>query len=83
MRQHAMEMHGNVVVCVHEILTSTLEATVVLNTTAISRGGNRPGTQQIRGYENKRGGFGKVINQPRNSRAVFPSCSSVEKHPQK
>jgi len=83
MRQHAMEMHGDVVVCVNEISTSTLEATLVLNTPAISRRRNRPGNQQIRGYENRRGGFGKVINQPRNSTSVFPNCSSVEKHPQK
>jgi len=78
-----MEMHEGVVVCVHGILTSTLELNVVLNTPAISREGNRPGTQQIRGYENTRGDFGEVMNQPRNSRLVFPNCSSVEKHSQK
>ena len=77
-----MKMHGGLVVRVHEILTSTLGATVVLNTPAISRGGNRPGTQQIRGHENTRSGFGTVINKPRNSRPVFPNCSSMEKHPQ-
>jgi hypothetical protein len=36
-----------VAVCVHDISTSTLEATVVPNTPAILRGGNRLGTQQI------------------------------------
>jgi len=81
MWQHAMKMPRGLVVRVHKILTSTLEATVVLNTPAISRGGNRQGTRQIRGYENTRGGFGRVINQTRNSRPVFPNCSSMEKHP--
>jgi hypothetical protein len=82
MQQQAMKMHGSLVVRVHEILTSTLGATVVLNTPAISRWRNRPGTQKIRGYENTRSGFGRVMNQPRNSRPVFPNCSSMEKHPQ-
>jgi hypothetical protein len=75
-------MHRGLVVRVHEILTSTLGATVVLNTPAISRERNRPGTQQIRGYENTRSAFGRVTNQPRNSRPVFPNSSSMEKHPQ-
>ena len=42
MRQHVMKMHGGVVVCVHEILTSAFEETVVLNTPATSRGETDP-----------------------------------------
>jgi hypothetical protein len=82
MCQHAMKPYGSVAICVHDILTSTLEATAVPNTPTISLGGTRPGTQQIRGYQNTRGSFGRVINQLQNSRPVFLRFSSMEKHAQ-